>query len=121
MKTQTAYCSACDREVHVVITDEPSQDGHANLHDSEIVCLEIGEHCTGSLCPIGAAPSSVMAARLVRNALYPVVQPMIKARCPGCGTITQHVVVERAHATCVECGTTTARSELVAVIKALSA
>jgi hypothetical protein len=66
MKTLTAFCSACDRDVRLVITDEPSQDGHANLVDSEVVCLEIGASCTGSLCPIGAVSPAVMAARLAR-------------------------------------------------------
>jgi len=35
-----------------LVTDQPSQDGHANLHDSEIVCLEIGEACTGHLLAV---------------------------------------------------------------------
>ncbi len=115
MKSQTAYCSACDKDVQIVVTDEPSADGHANLHDSEIVCLEIGDNCTGSMCPIGAAPASVMAARLVRNGLQTVMQPVVQARCPGCATITAHVIAERSHATCTVCGATTARSGLVLV------
>jgi len=112
MKSQIAYCSACDKDVRIVITDEPSQDGHANLHDSEIVCLEIGETCTGSLCPIGAAPPAVMAARLVRNDLQTMVQPMVSAMCPACEKVTGHLLVGTADATCVECGVTTARSAL---------
>ena len=112
MKSQLAYCSACDKDVRIVVTDEPSQDGHANLHDSEIVCLEIGGACTGHLCPIGAAPPTVMAARLVRNGLQTVVQPVIKAECPDCGRVTGHVIVEPSRATCLECGGIVARSEL---------
>jgi hypothetical protein len=115
MKTQTAYCSACDTDVQIVITDEPSADGQANLHDAEIVCLEIGDNCTGSMCPIGAAPASVMAARLVRNGLQTVMQPVVQARCSGCGQVTSHVIAERSHATCTVCGATTARSGLVLV------
>ena len=105
MQTQTAYCSACDKNVQIVITDEPSQDGHANLHESEVVCLEIGDHCTGGMCPIGAAPPATMAARLVRNGLQTVVQPMLTASCPGCGRETRHLVVARDQVTCLECGT----------------
>ncbi len=115
MITRTAYCSACDKDVRIVITDEPSQDGQANLHDSEIVCLEIGDQCTGSMCPIGAAPLSVMAARLVRNGLQTVIQPVITARCPDCDRVTSHVIVEPSRATCLECGGVALRSELVIV------
>jgi hypothetical protein len=115
MRPQIAYCSACDKDVHIVITDEPSHDGHANLHDSEVVCLEIGESCTGNLCPIGATSPTVMAARLVRNGLQTIMQPVIQARCAGCGSVTSHIVAEQRHATCAECGTTSARSQLVVV------
>ena len=113
MKNQTAYCSACDKDVHVVITDEPSQDGHANVHEAEVVCLEIGETCTGALCPIGAAPPSVMAARLVRNGLQTIVQPMVKAHCANCERVTSHFVIEKHTARCAECEGVTPRSELV--------
>jgi metal-sulfur cluster biosynthetic enzyme len=41
MDKHWAYCSACDRQVEVVIQPE---DG--------IVCLEVGHTCTGALCPI---------------------------------------------------------------------
>ena len=112
MASQTAYCSACDKDVQIVITDQPSQDGQANVHDSEIVCLEIGDACTGGLCPIGATSPTVMAARLVRNGLHTIMQPVFEAKCPGCGGVTSHVVVERAHAICEACGVTTPRSDL---------
>jgi len=112
MQPQLAYCSACDKDVQIVVTDQPSQDGHANLHDSEIVCLEIGEACTGHLCPIGATSPTVMAARLVRNGLQTIVQPKITARCPDCGSITSHVIIEPTRATCLECGGVAQRSEL---------
>ena len=109
MKPQFAYCSACDKDVRIVITDEPSQDGHANLHDTEVVCLEIGETCTGALCPIGAASPTVMAARLVRNELGPVVQPIVELGCDGCERPTPHFLVGRDRATCSVCGVTISR------------
>ena len=112
MQNQTAYCSACDKDVQIVITDEPSQDGHANVHDAEVVCLEIGDACTGGLCPIGATSPVVMAARLVRNGLQTIMQPVFEAPCATCGRTTTHVMVERSHAICEDCGTTTPRSEL---------
>ena len=115
MKMQTAYCSAYDKDVHIVITDEPSGDGQANLHDSEVVCLEIGEACTGSMCPIGATAPAVMAARLVRNGLRTIMQPVIDAHCAGCGRVTTHVIVEPTRARCTECETVSDRATLVVV------
>jgi len=106
MKTQTAYCSACDKDVRIVITDEPSHDGQASLHDSEIVCLEIGAHCTGSLCPVGATAPAVMAARLIRTGLYTSIHPIVKAHCDGCGMESEFVTVDTKYASCTVCGTT---------------
>lgn len=77
MKTRLAYCSACDRDVMVEFP-EPSDfvDGQANIHDPEIVCLEIGARCTGAMCPVAALPASAMAARLARHELDGAMQPM---------------------------------------------
>ena len=46
MREITMYCSARDQDVRVVVTDEPVHDAQASLIDSELICLEIGEHCT---------------------------------------------------------------------------
>jgi len=62
MRSHLAYCSACDKEVQIVLPDGSS----TSVQDSGAVCLEIGHKCTGSLCPIGAAPPAEMAARLIR-------------------------------------------------------
>jgi hypothetical protein len=115
MTNQTAYCSACDKDVQIVITDEPSQDGHANVHDSEIVCLEIGETCSGALCPIGATAPSVMAARLVRNGLQTIVQPVVNAHCTNCERATPHLLIEKGRARCAECEGVTLRDDLLIV------
>lgn len=112
MKTINAYCSACDQNVRLVLTDEPVQDDPSPIHDREVVCLEIGEHCSGALCPVGAVPSVVMAARLVRNGLQTQMQPIIKARCPACENSTDFVVVSREYGICTECGTTSKRDAL---------
>ena len=109
MKTQTAFCSACDRDVRVVITEDPIHDGQANVHDAEIVCLEIGERCTGNMCPVGATSPTVMAARLVRNGLQTLMHPLVSLTCTRCDHVTTHVVIERKFATCAECGATTKR------------
>ena len=112
MKTINAYCSACDHEVRLVLTDQPIQDDPSPIHDREVVCLEIGENCTGSLCPLGAVPPVVMAARLVRNGLQTTVQPIIKAMCPSCDNQSDFVIVSRGLCICSICGTTTQRAAI---------
>jgi len=62
MRTQKAYCSACDRQVEVVVPEDlpegtlPSPKDPANC-----ICLEFGESCTGSLCPLFDIPTGQMA------------------------------------------------------------
>ena len=104
MQTRTVFCSACDQDVRIVVTDEPSQDGHANLHEAEVVCLEIGHHCTGGMCPVGATSPNVMAARLVRNGLQTRMHPVLSRQCPICGQEGEAVVIDRLHAVCSMCG-----------------
>ena len=104
METRTVFCSACDHDVRIVVTDEPSQDGHANLHDAEVVCLEIGHHCTGGMCPVGATSPTVMAARLVRNGLQTRMHPVAKRQCAHCDAERDFIVIDRAHAVCSVCG-----------------
>ena len=109
MKTVDAYCSACDHQVRLVLTDEPVQDDPSPIHDAEVVCLEIGEHCSGALCPVGAVPPIVMAARLVRNGLQTQMQPIVKGNCATCDDTTDFVVVSAEHCICSRCGTTSSR------------
>ena len=52
MATKTIYCSACDREVLVRLTDDGQLDG--------AVCMDIGASCTGTLCPICAVPPAAI-------------------------------------------------------------
>ena len=113
MKTQIAYCSACDRDVHVIITGTSQQDAQAPLADAEIVCLDIGERCTGNLCPVGAVSATAMMVRRVRNGIRSVLQPIVKAECETCGRVTDYVIVSAAYATCAECGSTVSREQLV--------
>ncbi len=112
MKTIQAYCSACDQNVRVVLTDMPVQDPPSPIHDCEVVCLEIGEHCSGNLCPLCAVPPIVMAARLVRNGLQTEMQPVVKGRCDACESIADFVIVSREHAICALCGKTTERAKI---------
>lgn len=112
MKSIEAYCSACDNQVRLVLTDEPTHDDPSPIHDCEVVCLEIGEHCSGALCPIGAVPPVVMAARLVRNGLQTEMHPIVRAECSACQRFTDFVIVDRVHCICAECGTTTTREAI---------
>ena len=47
----TAYCSACDRPVPVMLR---RADADVSTRDaaSELVCLDYGARCTGALCPM---------------------------------------------------------------------
>ena len=107
MKVQMAYCSACDRDVQIAFPTEPTvTDGQANIMDTEVVCLEIGHNCTGSLCPIGAQPPAVMAVRLIRNGMTPVMHRLQTALCEACGSIERFALIDATHATCTGCGHT---------------
>jgi hypothetical protein len=106
MQSARIYCSARDQDVQVVLTDVPSADGHANLPDVEIICLEIGERCTGSMCPIGAESPEAMAARLARSGLGLRRLPTVRAHCDGCERATDLAVLPRNFVACTECGTT---------------
>jgi hypothetical protein len=104
MKVQKMFCSACDRDVRVVLTAEPTYDGQAPLPDVEFVCLEIGEQCTGALCPLCALPPAAMDARLARSGFDNGRLKHITAQCDACGRETELVVTQRGFARCTECG-----------------
>jgi hypothetical protein len=112
MKTVNAYCSACDHSVRLVLTDEPIQDDPSPIHDREVVCLEIGEHCSGALCPVSAVAPIVMGARLVRNGLQTQMQPIVKGHCLACDNQTDFVIVSREYCICAQCGTTSKRDTI---------
>ena len=115
MRVQMAYCSACDRDVQIAFPTEPVvSDGQANILDTDVVCLEIGHQCTGSMCPVGAQPPAVMAVRLIRSGVKPVMHRMQPAMCAQCGGIEKFALIDATHATCTGCGRTVDRSTLVA-------
>jgi hypothetical protein len=62
MKKHLIYCSACDREVIVVLRDEASASNKDIMLD--VVCTEIGKHCTGELCPVCAKPPDTIRDQL---------------------------------------------------------
>jgi hypothetical protein len=61
VKTQKAYCSACDRQVEVVVPEDLPKGTLPSAHDpASCICLEFGESCTGSLCPLFEVPTGQM-------------------------------------------------------------
>jgi hypothetical protein len=65
MKRRTIYCSACDREVQLVLAE--GRDGSAG--DPELqgaVCLDIGESCTGAMCPVCAVSPEKLRQQLAQ-------------------------------------------------------
>ena len=105
MKSHRLFCNACEREVNLVITEAPEHDGQATLLDSEVVCLELGDQCTGALCPLGAVGPDAMVARIVRNGLPVDGLHTVRAACPACDRETDLVLYGDGHAACTECGT----------------
>lgn len=65
MKTRLAYCSACDRDVEVLVPDG-GDDPMRPADPASLACLEHGETCTGFLCPLFSVPPEEMRARLTK-------------------------------------------------------
>ena len=106
MREITMYCSARDQDVRVVVTDEPVHDAQASLIDSELICLEIGDHCTGNLCPVCAVSPDAVDARLAKSGLRPDIRRKVAGYCHGCDRDTELVVSSGGYVTCTECRTT---------------
>lgn len=66
MEKHWAYCSACDRQVEVVVRPGEGDDPATGRPKDEIVCLEVGHTCTGALCPITDVPPDEMREALRR-------------------------------------------------------
>ena len=107
MREATVHCSARDQDVRVLLTDEPAYDGgQASIGDAELLCLAIGEACTGALCPLGATSPAAMDARLVHAGLDPRPRLTVRMRCEACGHLSDWALSVGCYATCEECGTT---------------
>lgn len=67
MEVRTAYCSACDRNVKVVVKPEAATgSGPRPFDPSDLACLEYGEMCTGDMCPLFDVPTDQMRENLNR-------------------------------------------------------
>ena len=106
MREIIMYCSARDQDVHVVVTDDPVHDAQASVSDSELICLEIGDQCTGSLCPVCAMSPEAVDARLAKSGLRPDIRRKVSGFCNVCERDTELVVSSGGYVTCGECGST---------------
>lgn len=104
MLQQTAYCSACDQDVRVVVTDPPVHADQAPIEGGEVVCLDFGERCTGSMCPMFGLPRMLMAVRLARSGLRPDAFRTVKAPCQDCGEVVDLQVLDGSYTHCPACG-----------------
>lgn len=104
MKSQLQYCGACDRTVRVFVTEASTADGQAPATDPELVCLEIGERCTGSMCPLGATEPGGMVRRIVHNGLPLDGLDTVKAHCPWCDNDAEMIRFGDGNAGCSVCG-----------------
>lgn len=104
MKVQKMYCSGCDRDVPVLIGDVVDHETQANIQDSEMVCLEIGDWCTGAMCPLGAAEPNAMVARLVRSGQPLDGLTLVRGWCPECERTTDLALYGGDRSACTECG-----------------
>ncbi|MEZ4415467.1 MAG: hypothetical protein R3E10_06905 [Gemmatimonadota bacterium] len=62
MEVRHAYCSACDRQVEVVVRPDLPEGQEPTAED--LVCLAHGDSCTGDLCPVFTVPTEEMKRRL---------------------------------------------------------
>lgn len=106
VQTRRTFCPRCSRDVTVAITPAPLHAGHATLPDfGEVVCLDFGTQCTGTMCAAFGLPRVVMGVRLARSGMRPERLPKIRALCDGCGRLVEMSVVDPSHAHCPECST----------------
>ena len=106
MREMTMFCSARDQDVRIIVTDEAVHDGQAPVLDPEMICLEIGEQCTGNLCPVCAIPVYAMDARLAKSGLRPDIHRKIRGFCESCDRETELVVSFGGFVSCTECSAT---------------
>jgi hypothetical protein len=108
MNITAMYCSGCDRDVAVVVTDGAPDDAQANVTSAEVACLEVGSTCSGSLCPLGAAEPSAMVHRLLRHGLPTDQLTRVTGHCESCDFEVEFALVGENRASCLVCGTTRA-------------
>lgn len=109
MKQQQMFCQGCERHVHVMVTDAAEDDAQANVPDPEIVCLEIGDWCSGSMCPLGATAPSAMVTRLIHSGVPMDNIRTVRGHCDACGLDGELALYGKDLAACMVCGTSRTR------------
>ena len=105
-ETRKTYCTHCQKEVVIAVSQGAPRNGQANLRESdEIVCLDFGGKCDGEVCPLSRFRPVVMGVRLARSGLREE-WTTVRAQCEGCGQLTDLKVLDREHAFCPLCGST---------------
>jgi hypothetical protein len=92
------------------MNDAGHDDAQANVHDPEVVCLEIGDWCSGRLCPLGAAEPNAMVSRLVRNGGSLEHLHIVRGYCRACCLEGDLALYGKEMAACTVCGTSQSRS-----------
>ena len=107
MKTDRIYCPKCDGEVRTVITPAPGHSTHATLSGGgELICMDMGDGCTHTDCPLSNVSGMVMAVRLARSGLQDEKFETIRAHCESCHEPTELKVIDKRFAVCSSCGST---------------
>ncbi len=112
MEIRTMYCSGCDHDVRVLLPDDASGDPQANVHDAELICMELGDWCNGALCPLGAAEPHAMVRRLIHEGLPLDHLRSARGWCDACAMDSDFVLYASQSAACTVCGTSRPRSGL---------
>ena len=110
MDIRTMYCSGCDRNVRVLLPDGAPGHPQANVHDAELICMELGDWCTGALCPLGAAEPHAMVRRLIQEGLSLDHLRTARGWCDACGMGSEFVLYASQSAACTVCGTSRLRA-----------
>jgi hypothetical protein len=113
MENRTMYCSGCDRDVRVLLPDVGPGDAQANVHDAEVICMELGDWCNGALCPLGAAEPQAMVRRLIQEGIPLDHLRKVRGWCDDCGLENDFVLFASHEAACTVCGTSRRRESLI--------
>lgn len=108
MGTQRVYCPSCRHDVELVSTPAPMQEGHANLPDAELFCVDVSAGCVSGTCPVLALSPEVIRRRLARSSAGEGRFARLHALCSGCDRETEMIVVGASYLWCTECGSTNA-------------
>jgi hypothetical protein len=106
VKKEMTFCAHCKKYVHFVVRQPPAHQGHANLpDDDEVVCLDFGEPCEGTICPLSGLPQVVMGIRLGRSGEERTGGwSVVNAVCEECSFPTELKVLDENSGLCTVCG-----------------